>query len=176
MMLREWLRLAVVVAVGVAVSSNALSQDDPGKDGYRPCQRHRLLCHERRRKVAGKKAAAVSKTTEIRLRGEERLRFTNYRVLGQDVQPLLRSYESWAQPLKPSDEVLVRFEARSRPTRGSHLPGSGVLVQPEKSSENGRPPGGGSSSVRARSRVARRAADHRSCPCAGEGSGFIVRP
>ena len=32
------------------------------------------------------------------------------------MQPLLRSYESWAQPLKPSDEVLVRFEARSRPT------------------------------------------------------------
>jgi hypothetical protein len=29
---------------------------------------------------------------------------------------LLRSYENWAQPLKPSDEVLVRFEARSRPS------------------------------------------------------------
>ena len=60
--------------------------------------------------------SVVSEETVKRLRGEERLRFTNYRMLGQEVQPLLRSYESWAQPLKPSDEVLVRFEARILPT------------------------------------------------------------
>ena len=67
--------------------------------------------------VAGSKAAAVGAETAERLRGEKRLRFKSYRTLGQDVQPLLRSYESWAQPLKPSDEVLVRFEARSAPTK-----------------------------------------------------------
>jgi hypothetical protein len=67
-------------------------------------------------KAAVPKAAAVTKATEKRLRSEERLNFKSYRVLGQDVQPLLRSYESWAQPLKPSDEVLVKFEASSVPT------------------------------------------------------------
>ena len=30
---------------------------------------------------------------------------------------MFRSYENWAQPLKPSEEVLVKFEARSRPTK-----------------------------------------------------------
>ena len=68
-------------------------------------------------KAAGTKSSAVAKETEARLRGEERLRFTNYRVLGHEVQPLLRSYENWAQPLRPSDEVLVRFEAQSKPTK-----------------------------------------------------------
>lgn len=63
------------------------------------------------------KAAAVPAGIEKRLRGEERLRFEKYQALGSDVQPLLRSYESWAQPLKPSDEVLVRFEAGSQPTQ-----------------------------------------------------------
>jgi hypothetical protein len=54
-----------------------------------------------------------------RLASEERLRFKHYRLLGQDTQPLLRSYESWAEPLKPSDEVMVRFEAQGRPTKQS---------------------------------------------------------
>ena len=68
-------------------------------------------------KIAGAKSSAVAKETEARLRGEERLRFKNYLVLGHELQPLFRSYENWAQPLRPSDEVLVRFEAQSAPTR-----------------------------------------------------------
>jgi hypothetical protein len=59
---------------------------------------------------------AVPEEIGERLRREERLRFKSYRVLGTDVQPLLRSYESWAQPLKPSNEVMIRFEAQGRPT------------------------------------------------------------
>jgi hypothetical protein len=55
------------------------------------------------------------------LHREKRLRFKHYRLLGGDTQPLLRSYESWAEPLKPSDEVMVRFEAQGRPTRHTAL-------------------------------------------------------
>jgi len=69
--------------------------------------------------VAGAQAAAVDKEVEERLRSEERLRFTHYRLLGTDTQPLLRSYENWAKPLKQSDEVLVRFEARGASTKDS---------------------------------------------------------
>lgn len=116
MMLRKWLRLSVGMAV-VAVSCNAFSQDDPGRTDIGRVGVTVYFATNGDVKVAGKKAAAVNSITENRLRGEERLRFKSYRVLGQDVQPLLRSYESWAQPLKPSDEVLVRFEARSYPTR-----------------------------------------------------------
>lgn len=72
--------------------------------------------------VAGAKATAVGKAQEKRLRSEEKLRFKHYRLLGEDTQPLFRSYENWAQPLKPSEEVLVKFEARSRPTKqATHL-------------------------------------------------------
>ncbi|MCX6876703.1 MAG: hypothetical protein NTW21_23275 [Verrucomicrobia bacterium] len=69
--------------------------------------------------VAGPKAAVLGKVIEKRLRNEEKLRFKQYRLLGEDTQPLFRSYENWAQPLKPSDEVLVKFEARSRPTQAA---------------------------------------------------------
>jgi len=68
-------------------------------------------------KAAGATASEVSDETVKRLTREERLRFKSYRELGHDTQPLLRSYESWAQPLKPSEEVMVRFEAQGRPTK-----------------------------------------------------------
>jgi hypothetical protein len=54
----------------------------------------------------------VPKETVERLGSEERLRFKHYKLLGRDTKPLLRSYENWGEPLKPSDEVLVRFEAQ----------------------------------------------------------------
>jgi hypothetical protein len=106
-------------AVGIALalfSSLAFSQEDPGKAVLGHVSVTVYYATNGDPVVAGKKTAAVSAVTEKRLRGAERLRFKNYRMLGQDIQPLLRSYESWAQPLKPSDEILVRFEARSLPT------------------------------------------------------------
>ena len=72
--------------------------------------------------AAGPKAKAVAKAGEKRRRNEEKLRFKQYRLLGEDTQPLFRSYENWPQPPKPSEEVLVKFEARSRPTKqATHL-------------------------------------------------------
>lgn len=71
--------------------------------------------------VAGKRAEPVAKAIADRLRREAKLRFSSYRLLGEDTQPLFRSYENWAQPLKPSDEVLVRFEAQGHPTAKSAL-------------------------------------------------------
>ena len=70
-------------------------------------------------KVAGERAKKVPDDVAERLRKEDKLRFKNYRLLGEDTEPLFRSYENWAQPLKPSDEVLVRFEAQGHATRKS---------------------------------------------------------
>jgi len=112
---RTWIQSAVAAAM--VFSQFASGQDDPGKANMGHVAVSVYYATDGDPKVAGKKTAAVTEETEKRLRDEERLRFKNYRVLGRDVQPLLRSYESWAQPLKPSDEVLVRFEARSRPTK-----------------------------------------------------------
>lgn len=62
------------------------------------------------------KALPVSAETAKRIASDEHLVFKHYRLLGSDMQPLLRSYESWAEPLKPSDEVLVRLEAQGPST------------------------------------------------------------
>jgi hypothetical protein len=117
MLRRAWIRSGVGLATALIFSHLTHAQDDPGKSNM---GRVRVMVYYATNgdpKVAGVKTAAIGKKTEKRFRDEERLSFKSYRMLGQDAQPLLRSYESWAQPLKPSEEVLVRFEARSRPTR-----------------------------------------------------------
>jgi hypothetical protein len=113
---RTWICSSLGIAVSLLASHLIHAQEDPGKANMGQVRVVVYYATNGDPKVAGAKTAGVSKKTEKRLRDEERLRFKNYRMLGQEVQPLLRSYESWAQPLKPSDEVLVRFEARSRPT------------------------------------------------------------
>lgn len=105
-----------LVALWSALVLTGYSQDDPGKE---PIGRVSVTVYYATNSdpaAAGEKAAKVPPVTEKLLRAQEQLSFKHYRALGQDVQPLLRSYESWAQPLKPSDEVLVKFEARSLPT------------------------------------------------------------
>lgn len=111
---RKPIQLLMVAAA--VLSSSAHCLEDPGKANIGRVGVTVYYATDGDPLVAGKKTAKVTPDIEKRLRSEERLRFKNYRILGQDVQPLLRSYENWAQPLKPSDEVLVRFEARSLPT------------------------------------------------------------
>lgn len=109
---RQWM----IACLGVALPGMAGAQEDPGKAKIgRICV---TVYHatDGDPKVSGAKAT-VPKETADRLRMEKQLRFKNYRVLGQDTQALLRSYENWAEPLKPSDEVLVRFEAKGRSTQ-----------------------------------------------------------
>lgn len=93
------------------------AQSDPGKSAIAQVDFTVYFGTNGDPKAAGGKTTAVTKETEARLKGEDRLSFSHYRILGHETQPLLRSYENWAQPLRPSDEVLVRFEARSVPTR-----------------------------------------------------------
>lgn len=69
--------------------------------------------------AAGTRAEEISKDIRERLQDEDSLKFTHYRTLGADTQPIFRSYENWAQPLKPSDEILIRFETRTQPARDS---------------------------------------------------------
>lgn len=100
-----------------AISTPVIAQNDPGKAAIAQVGFTVYYATDGDPAAAGPRTVPTAKAEEARLRGEERLRFKHYRVLGHEVQPLLRSYENWAQPLRPSDEVLVRFEARSRPTK-----------------------------------------------------------
>lgn len=115
MRLHPW--ILAVITVGLLVFTHSTyAQDDPGLANMGRVSVTVYYATDGDPKIAGAKLSSVGKETEKRLRDEERLRFKHYRFLGQDVKPLLRSYENWAVPLKPSDEVMVRFEARSRPT------------------------------------------------------------
>jgi len=93
-------------------SGMAHALDDPGQAEIAMLQVTVYHATNGDPEAAGPRAQAVPKEVVARLSAEESLRFKHYRVIGQDTQPLLRSYENWAEPLKPSDEVLVRFEAQ----------------------------------------------------------------
>lgn len=111
---RQWL----IAGVTLTLLGSARAQEDPGKSRIgRVCV---TVYHATNGEPqAAGKNAAVSRETAERLRKEKLLRFKHYRLLGKDTQSLLRSYESWAQPLNPSDEVLVRFEAKGPSTKKS---------------------------------------------------------
>jgi len=111
---RQWMLACLALAMPVMAGG----QEDPGKSkiGW-VCVTVYHATNDDPKAAGGKDA--VTKETADRLCKEERLRFKHYRLLGQDTQALLRSYESWARPLKPSDEVLVRFEAKGRATKKS---------------------------------------------------------
>jgi len=100
---------------GAAASPRAAAQEDPGRESIAQLAVTVYHATDGDPEVAGPNARAVDAGTERLLRAAKHLEFRHYRALGRDVQTLFRGYENWAQPLKPSDEVLVRFEARSRP-------------------------------------------------------------
>lgn len=110
--LRHWLMVAAL-----ALQGHADAQDDSGRTPIGAISV--TVYHAADGKPSSDDRSASGKVSESlakRLRAEEHLRFKHYRQLGSDTQPLLRSYENWAEPLKPSTELLVRFEAQGKPS------------------------------------------------------------
>lgn len=110
-------RTSILAGVALLLAGFAGAQEDPGRTQLGQVNVKVYHATNGDPKAAGAKTKAAAKAIAERLRKEEKLRFKSYRLLGQDTQPLLRSYESWAQPLKPSDEVMIRFEAQGEPTK-----------------------------------------------------------
>lgn len=115
-MIRRGFILGVLSWAAAPGQAALLAAEDPGKTEIGKVGVRVIYATDGDADAAGPKSVKLPGTFEKRLRGEERLRFRHYRSLGEDQQPLFRSYENWAQPLKPSDEVLVRFDARSKPS------------------------------------------------------------
>ena len=106
--------IALLCLLGPATAS---AQEDPGRAQIGAVTVTVYHATNGDPEAAGKRAKSVTGEVAERLGRDQRLRFKHYSRLGEETQPLLRSYESWAQPLKPSDEILVRFEAQGVPTR-----------------------------------------------------------
>lgn len=66
--------------------------------------------------AAGEKREKLPENVRKNLSAAKELRFNHYRAMGAESKTIFRSYENWAQPLKPSDEILIRFETRMEPT------------------------------------------------------------
>ena len=91
-----------------------LSAKDPGRDELGLLSVRVFFGTNGDAGVAGKQTKSPDQETTEKLRAQKQLRFENYRLLGEDTEPVYRSYENWAQPIKGSDEILCRFEVQKR--------------------------------------------------------------
>jgi hypothetical protein len=108
---RSW----ITTCLCLVLAANCWSQEDPGKTKLGMVHVSVYFATDGDADAAGPKATPVAADISDRLSKEQRLKFKHYRLIGEDTKPLYRSYENWAEPLKPSDEVMVRFEAQSEP-------------------------------------------------------------
>jgi len=63
-------------------------------------------------KVVGEKAVNPEPAQLEALTKLKAIKFKHFKVLGADIQPVFRSYENWAAPLKGSKELLLSFQPR----------------------------------------------------------------
>lgn len=110
----------LLMATGV-LSPAAQTVEDPGRSAIAQVRVCVIYATNGSPKAAQVQGKPVSEELKDRLRKEHQLQFVNYRLLGSDFEPLTRSYESWAEPLKPSDEILIRFAALGKPTKTSAI-------------------------------------------------------
>jgi hypothetical protein len=108
-----------LAAFSIFLGGQAVAGDDAGRNTVGKLKVTVYFATNGDPAAAGERAQEIAEETRSKLISESRLKFEHYRALGAETQPIFRSYENWAQPLKPSDEILVRFEARSLPSKDS---------------------------------------------------------
>lgn len=107
-------RRLMIAVLALAGAGSVFAQKDPGKDTIGVVTVTVYYGTNGDPAAAGSRARPVSSAVSERMASEEKLKFTTYRELGSEAKPLFRTYENWAKPLAPSDEVLLRFEAQSK--------------------------------------------------------------
>lgn len=101
-----------VIALVVISSSLLFAQEDSGGAKIGTLNVTVYYATDGDPAAAGERAQPISETTKTSLSATEGLKFNHYRAMGADAKPIFKSYENWAQPLKPADEILIRFETR----------------------------------------------------------------
>jgi hypothetical protein len=91
-----------------------LSAPDPGMEAIGEMSVQLLFATAGEAKAAGDLAKEVSASEVKKLQAIKELKFKAYRLLGTDKPDILKGYESWATPLRPSKEILVSFQPIKR--------------------------------------------------------------
>lgn len=110
-MIRLILALNFFIWSALAISANA----DGGKQAIGKLKVSLYFATDGEANTAGGGRKIPDSTVLRKFRKSPRLHFKEYRLLGDDVQTILRSYENWIAPLKPSEEILLSFEPRGEP-------------------------------------------------------------
>jgi hypothetical protein len=94
------------------------AQDDPGMEPVGRVGVTLVFATNGDPAAAGQRAKPIGDDVAARLVKSKELNFKSYRSLGQDVQPALRAHDNWALPMRPSEEVRVRFDVLGRLASG----------------------------------------------------------
>ena len=106
---------------GATAEKEAASSPDEGQDVIGYLQTGVIFATDGDAGAAGEKATPLDEAGKAELRKRKDLKFAAYRVMGSDRQPVFRSYENWATPMKPSEEILLAFESKGRVEGGLQL-------------------------------------------------------
>lgn len=154
-----------VIALVVISSSLLFAQEDSGGAKIGTLNVTVYYATDGDPAAAGERAQPISETTKTSLSATEGLKFNHYRAMGADAKPIFKSYENWAQPLKPADEILIRFETRLEHTENEIPLNLDLWLTRKKSSQIGHHPQTRPTPLHPRTRVERRAIDHRRRAC-----------
>lgn len=111
------MKLLLAALISTLAIGSAFAQKDPGRTELARVKVQVCYATDGDPAKAGEHAKPAPAALVERIKQDAHIDHKHYLILGEDTQALLRSYENWAQPLKPSDEVLVRFEAQGKPTK-----------------------------------------------------------
>ncbi|MEM9081139.1 MAG: hypothetical protein AAGC74_10655 [Verrucomicrobiota bacterium] len=107
------MRALVVLGVWWVLAGVVLGQD-PGKQEVAKLKSLLLFATDGDPARVGEGARELAEGHVERLGKLKGLQFKEYRLLGEDEQPVLRSYTNWAAPMRGSEEILLSFEPNSK--------------------------------------------------------------
>ncbi|MEN8694863.1 MAG: hypothetical protein ACN4GG_06805 [Akkermansiaceae bacterium] len=94
--------------------SLVLHAEDPGKEQIGSLSVEMIYATDGGLEKIANHGNPLLKKDEKAIREIKKLTFKNYRSMGVEVSKILRSYESWATPMRPSKEMLISFEPLNR--------------------------------------------------------------
>lgn len=108
------LLLAFISSLNFAYSQDVEEKGDAGKESVGTLKVSLIFGTngDASKNIVGENAVEPTALQLEALNKLETIKFKHFKVLGEDVQSIFRSYENWAAPLKGSKELLLSFQPR----------------------------------------------------------------